>query len=52
MKWNVPYDRWADIPGVQRLCVLENALAALNHLILEGEAVRQRSNGLFRYTLR
>lgn len=51
MKWNVPHDRWEDIPGAQRLCVLENGLAALHHLVLDGVVARRTEGGLYRYEI-
>ncbi len=51
MKWNVPHDRWEDIPGAQRLCVLENGLAALHHLVLGGVVARRTEGGLYRYEI-
>lgn len=47
--WNIPHERWEDIPIIQRWIIVCETLAHLDHLMRAGRLRRVRENDAYRY---
>ena len=47
--WNIPHERWEDIPIIQRWIIVCETLAHLDHLRGEGRVRRERTGDTYRY---
>ena len=47
--WNIPHERWEDIPIIQRWIIVCETLAHLDHLMRAGHLRRVREDDAYRY---
>lgn len=47
--WNIPHERWEDIPIIQRWIIVCETLAHLDHLMRAGRLRRVREDDAYRY---